>query len=77
MISHYTPQEISNLLANQLTLEEEDAVQAELLELQAASVSFVVLFSWPYRLRILVGSPNPTSVAIAAEGTTSCPGSRG
>ncbi|KAG6381077.1 Snf7-domain-containing protein [Boletus reticuloceps] len=31
-------QEISNLLANQLTLEEEDAVQAELLELQAASL---------------------------------------
>ncbi|KAN0100523.1 Snf7 family [Tylopilus felleus] len=30
--------EIGNLLANQLTLEEEDAVQAELLELQAASL---------------------------------------
>jgi len=30
--------EIGNLLANQLTLEEEDSVQAELLELQAASL---------------------------------------
>ncbi|KAF8445830.1 Snf7 family [Boletus edulis BED1] len=30
--------EIGNLLANQLTLEEEDDVQAELLELQAASL---------------------------------------
>jgi charged multivesicular body protein 6 len=29
-------------LANQLTLEEEDAVQAELMELQAASVSFLI-----------------------------------
>jgi len=30
--------EIGNLLANQLTLEEEDAVQAELLELEAANL---------------------------------------
>lgn len=59
-------QEISNLLANQLTLEEEDAVQAELLELQAASVSFVLLSS-PRRLKILGA---PTSVTFSTEGTT-------
>ncbi|KAI9461808.1 Snf7 family [Boletus coccyginus] len=39
--------EISNLLANQLTLEEEDAVQAELLELQAGSEPPLVLPSPP------------------------------
>jgi len=39
--------EISNLLANQLTLEEEDAVQAELLELQAASLEPPMLPSPP------------------------------
>ncbi|KAF9244590.1 Snf7-domain-containing protein [Melanogaster broomeanus] len=33
--------EIGDLLANRLTLEEEDAVQAELLEMQAATVSFL------------------------------------
>lgn len=52
-------QEIGNLLANQLTLEEEDAVQAELLELQAASVSFVLLSSPPH-LKTFSWSPLST-----------------
>jgi len=61
------------LLANQLTLEEEDAVQAELLELQVASVSFVVLLSSPCRLKILVGAPIPTNVTAGTEGRACCP----
>ena len=65
-------QEIGNLLANQLTLEEEDDVQAELLELQAASVSFVVLLGWPRHLKFSVGAPNPTNVTVGTEGTTCC-----
>lgn len=64
-------QEIGDLLANQLTLEEEDAVQTELLELQAASVSFVLHRS-PHQLKGLVGGPDPTTIATGTEGTTCC-----
>lgn len=60
------------MLANQLTLEEEDAVQAELLELQAASVSFVILLNRLHHPEISVGASNTTNVAVGTEGTTCC-----
>lgn len=54
-------QEIGNLLANQLSLEEEDAVQAELLELQKQSVAkqveLTALPRVPTEPPILVYSP--------------------
>lgn len=63
------------MLANQLTLEEEDSVQAELVELQAASVSFVILHS-PRHLRVSVGAPNPTNITVSTQGTTCYPNRR-
>jgi charged multivesicular body protein 6 len=71
-LDFHITQEIGNLLANQLTLEEEDAVQAELLELEAANVCFVVLLSSLRYLKVSVGAPNPTNVTVGTEGATCC-----